>query len=232
MFLMLNMAGALTSYQSFLENGSTLRWDRAEEAFNIFPGSDPPGTSSPLPYGLREEARTPQTPEGPPSPSPSPGPGPSRAHATGEAQARVRHDSSRHPPPSAAILHHPAPFAVPRRPPAHIPPLPCRCRPYTFFLAPFLPPLVSRLFLPTAIVPARPPKGRPPLARDFTRARLARDPRRPRPPSRERGRGRGSAAPQGHRVPPPSGQRHWWAVCAVPSAGCGSAVAPSEQPAV
>lgn len=31
---------------------------------------------------------------------------------------------------------------------------------YTFFLAPFLPPFVSRLFLPTAMVLLREPKGR------------------------------------------------------------------------
>lgn len=196
MFLMLNMAGALTSYQSFLENGSTLRWDRAEEAFNIFPGSDPPGTSSPLPYGLREEARTPQTPEGPPSPSPSPGPGPSRAHATGEAQARARHDSSRHPPPSTPIRCHPPPSGPIRGPPPPPGPHPAPAVPLPplhFLLGALLAALGEPLVLADRHR-AGPPAERPPAAR----ARLYESAPRARP---------AAAAPALARTGPGPGQR-------------------------
>lgn len=48
-------------------------------------------------------------------------------------------------------------------------------RTHTFFLAPFLPPLVRRLFLPTAMVPPRRGKGKAGSSREIIRERCSRE---------------------------------------------------------
>lgn len=70
------------------------------------------------------------------------------------------------PPPSAIQPTSAASYiARPRLPPSNVPLIPGLplSHTYTFFLAPFLPPFVRRLFLPTAIVPRREPKRPEPL---------------------------------------------------------------------
>lgn len=136
MFRILNIAGALTSYQSFLEKGSTLK---SNEDFFLADFLGPHGCSKTF------------LSEYPPLLPPR------------LAQARGRHDSigpapAGPPPPSASHPRHPA--AAAPRPVSPGTPRPFPGGPYTFFLAPFLPPLVRRLFFPTAIVRPAPWKGR------------------------------------------------------------------------
>lgn len=108
-------------------------------------------SSRPVPSPRRHAAR--------PAPRRSPRPAAAMTAAARSPSAAIR-------PPSTASCRPGAPGPVSSSP----------GRPYTFFLAPFLPPLVRRLFLPTAMVPTCRRKGRKrPLARDYTRAELARE---------------------------------------------------------
>lgn len=135
MFRILNIAGALTSYQSFLEKGSTLKSNEEDFLADFL-----------RPHGCRKTFLSEYQRLLPPCQAHARG----RHDSIGPAPAGPPSPSAQHPRHPAAAAPHPVPPGTPR---------PCPSGPYTFFLAPFLPPLVRRLFFPTAMVRPAPRKG-------------------------------------------------------------------------
>lgn len=86
------------------------------------------------------------------------------SHTTGPGRAAQSAPHPRHPP-RPARRSPPTESCGTRRPRS------ARCSTYTFFLAPFLPPFVRRLFLPTAMVLLGEPKGRKYTSRENLRER-------------------------------------------------------------
>lgn len=194
MFLILNMAGALTSYQSFLEKGSTLHLNKArKKKITIFQQTELGWNNSIPRHSVRYRCEphtlhnlahqghgAALTCRPPPHTEPLHG----LRRSSNRARAQARPPPWQQPssatcarPPLSATIRLTFAASCGRRAPADVPASP-RVPPYcthTFFLAPFLPPLVSRLFLPTAILPPRRGKGRAGSSREIIRERCSRE---------------------------------------------------------
>lgn len=207
MFLILNMAGALTSYQSFLEKGSTLHLNKArkKKKKNHYFSTDCTGLKQLHPQTLREiQMRTPHTsqprpprtrrsphlpaptsyraaPRAPPQLEPRAGPGPAAA-MTAAILSYLR--------PAATIRHHPPHIRGILRPPRasrrpRFPPRPALLHSH-FLLGAFLAAFSQPLVLADRHTATAPRKRESRLlARDYTRAVLPRELRPQR--SRENG---------------------------------------------